>query len=116
MHHIIFRSQGGTHDLENLISLCRFCHDTAHRKNNQDSYPRWELQLMVRLDLRNIKKMRLDLQSVRGPCLSCEHWRADGSCPIWEETYQWDYSCNAWKLRDAHELSSSLRRRGVFVI
>lgn len=29
-HHIVYRSQGGTHDLDNLITLCTKCHDDVH--------------------------------------------------------------------------------------
>lgn len=32
IHHIIFRSQGGGNNIENLIALCRGCHDQAHDK------------------------------------------------------------------------------------
>lgn len=30
IHHIIYRSHGGTDEVENLIALCRKCHDMAH--------------------------------------------------------------------------------------
>lgn len=30
LHHILYRSQGGPHTRENLITLCFRCHDTAH--------------------------------------------------------------------------------------
>jgi 5-methylcytosine-specific restriction endonuclease McrA len=30
VHHIIYRSQGGTHEVENLITLCQEHHDTVH--------------------------------------------------------------------------------------
>ena len=30
IHHIVFRSRGGTDDLSNLIGLCESCHDRAH--------------------------------------------------------------------------------------
>lgn len=30
IHHIKYRSQGGTDDIENLICLCRNCHNLAH--------------------------------------------------------------------------------------
>lgn len=30
VHHIIFRSHCGTSDLDNLIVLCRDCHERAH--------------------------------------------------------------------------------------
>lgn len=32
IHHIVFRSQGGTDDMENLVTLCGECHDHAHGK------------------------------------------------------------------------------------
>ncbi len=32
LHHVEFRSQGGNDEIENLISLCRSCHDKAHGK------------------------------------------------------------------------------------
>ena len=30
IHHKVFRSQGGSDDISNLIALCRYCHDKAH--------------------------------------------------------------------------------------
>jgi len=33
IHHIIYRSHGGADNIENLIALCRKCHDMAH--NNE---------------------------------------------------------------------------------
>ena len=30
VHHIIYRSQGGTNDEDNLITLCKDCHDALH--------------------------------------------------------------------------------------
>ena len=33
IHHIEFKSQGGTDHFLNLIGLCRDCHDKAHGKN-----------------------------------------------------------------------------------
>ena len=30
VHHITYRSHGGTDEFENLIGLCRRCHDQAH--------------------------------------------------------------------------------------
>ena len=35
VHHIVFKGMGGNPDadcIENLIGLCRHCHDTAHGK------------------------------------------------------------------------------------
>ena len=30
IHHIVFRSQGGGDEAENLVALCRRCHNRAH--------------------------------------------------------------------------------------
>jgi 5-methylcytosine-specific restriction endonuclease McrA len=30
VHHILPRSNGGTHDLDNLVTLCRACHARVH--------------------------------------------------------------------------------------
>lgn len=30
VHHLVFRSQGGTNEIENLMGLCRECHNEAH--------------------------------------------------------------------------------------
>ena len=32
VHHILFKSQGGDNEIENLIALCRHCHDVSHGK------------------------------------------------------------------------------------
>jgi len=32
IHHIVFKSQGGTDTIDNLIALCRDCHDCSHGK------------------------------------------------------------------------------------
>ena len=32
IHHIIYRSQGGGDNIENLIALCRICHEQAHQE------------------------------------------------------------------------------------
>ena len=34
IHHIRFRSEGGKDILENLVALCKNCHDKAHGKNH----------------------------------------------------------------------------------
>ena len=30
VHHLVFRSHGGTDVIDNLMGLCRRCHDRAH--------------------------------------------------------------------------------------
>ena len=33
VHHIVYRSKGGTDDENNLITLCKECHDSVHKDN-----------------------------------------------------------------------------------
>jgi len=35
-HHIIFRSQQGTDSPDNIVYLCRECHDLIHHSKNTD--------------------------------------------------------------------------------
>lgn len=30
LHHIIYKSQGGSDNVDNIIALCRTCHEQAH--------------------------------------------------------------------------------------
>jgi 5-methylcytosine-specific restriction endonuclease McrA len=32
IHHIVYRSQGGSDEVDNLIGLCRLCHQQAHKQ------------------------------------------------------------------------------------
>lgn len=32
VHHVTFRSQGGTHDTSNLVCLCQSCHARVHAR------------------------------------------------------------------------------------
>lgn len=34
VHHIVFRSNGGTDTKNNLVTLCKLCHDKLHKKKN----------------------------------------------------------------------------------
>lgn len=46
VHHIIFRSQMGTNDADNLVCLCRECHAMAHGVKAKEV--RAELQKITR--------------------------------------------------------------------
>jgi 5-methylcytosine-specific restriction endonuclease McrA len=41
LHHIIFRSQGGKHTVDNLVTLCNDCHTRAH--NCREERFHWEV-------------------------------------------------------------------------
>lgn len=56
VHHIIFRSQGGSDDPENLITLCKTCHDKLHRG---------EVVLKIRGKLKGQLKYATQMNSIR---------------------------------------------------
>ena len=35
IHHLIFRSQGGTDKVNNLMALCELCHTKVHNSNKE---------------------------------------------------------------------------------
>lgn len=46
IHHVLFKSQGGTDDIDNLIALCRGCHDISHGKIKDKEFTReylWDI-------------------------------------------------------------------------
>ena len=47
IHHILFKSQLGTDEIENLIALCRDCHDIAHGKVKNETLTRGDLYLIT---------------------------------------------------------------------
>lgn len=47
-HHVIYRSAGGDGTMRNGVTICRSCHDWAHKskKKNNEWFTRWvELNL-----------------------------------------------------------------------
>lgn len=41
LHHVVYRSQGGTHDEENLATLCSDCHRLVHHGDLTVRYLEW---------------------------------------------------------------------------
>lgn len=56
IHHILYRSHGGTDDPDNLVLLCRECHQAAHGIGGDIS--RAELRQLVSGDHHSLKILR----------------------------------------------------------
>jgi 5-methylcytosine-specific restriction endonuclease McrA len=54
IHHIIFRSHGGTDEIKNCMSLCVKCHERAHSSKNYVS--KGEFQLIHNYFLQGTRK------------------------------------------------------------
>lgn len=53
-HHIILKSQGGTDDLWNLITLCMTCHNQAHNGKGKGADRQTGRQVMISI----LKRLR----------------------------------------------------------
>jgi len=65
IHHIVFRSQGGSDDITNLAPLCRRCHDASHNKVKgyvvtASDLQNLQLQNIIRNNLIKNKVKKLD--------------------------------------------------------
>lgn len=110
IHHIIFRSQGGPDEAWNLIGLCKLHHQAAHMRPKD--HPRWLLHGAVMHGLTVTSYLRLLFTSFMVPafvpfpgtadyksCISCEHRSEVNDCAVWDHKVDWDYVCDAWKVR-----------------
>lgn len=93
IHHIKFRSQGGGHELTNLVLVCDRCHNRAH--NLQVNMKRRITPELWRAVLRSggtVEGLKL-----KQNCYSCLWRDADAFCAIWEMEVAPDYVCENWK-------------------
>ena len=56
VHHIIFRSKGGSDEQDNLITLCKTCHDNLHKS---------KIKLKLKGKLRGTLKFATQMNSIR---------------------------------------------------
>ena len=97
VHHIKFRSHGGSDDLFNLVWLCGDCHRSAHGTGRGHIAP-WEFALVVHLNIPTVTVMRRrDLDRV---CGGCEYRTETDECMVWGHHVDWDYGCEVWKRRN----------------
>ena len=58
IHHIVYKSKGGKDTIENLIGLCRNCHELAHKKkiSKEDLQGQHKSRMEVQNEFEEIKK------------------------------------------------------------
>jgi hypothetical protein len=100
VHHIIFRSQGGSDTLDNLILLCKEHHMDAHGSARPGTQiAAWWLQFMLDFGLSG-NRMTERMMRAYPSCRTCEYRRGDWTCRVWDnQDCHPHYGCNAWKLR-----------------
>ena len=61
VHHVVYRSAGGGDNIENLVGLCRDCHDAAHASQSLNaSLAIQAANLEERLECYNISQRMID--------------------------------------------------------
>lgn len=98
IHHIIFRSQGGTDDPSNLVSLCRGCHEQAHGRRN-GPLPAWVLQAMLVYNKWRVCCGIWKFFTEKRNCLTCELRTNDFKCVLTDEEVAPLHGCNSYGLR-----------------
>jgi hypothetical protein len=98
IHHIIFRSQGGTDDLSNLVALCRSCHEQAHGRVGT-KLAAWVLQAMVAYDKFRVCCGVWKFFAAKRNCLTCELRTVDYQCLILNVPVTQMDGCDSWALR-----------------
>ncbi len=59
IHHVIFESHGGKDEIDNLVALCKDCHDKAHGKRHGNA------RAMRTILLKHIQKRRELLNRIK---------------------------------------------------
>lgn len=98
IHHIVFRSQGGTDDPSNLVSLCRLCHNRAHGVG-ANQLAAWVLQAMVTYDKFRVCCGIWKFFATKRNCLTCDLRTADYQCLILNQPVDQLDGCESWALR-----------------
>lgn len=98
IHHIIFRSQGGKDTMENLVALCRSCHEQAHGRR-QAPLPAWVLQAMIIYNRWRVCCNIWRFFVEKGNCLTCELRTNDYVCMLTDEKVDPLYGCESYGLR-----------------
>ncbi len=98
IHHMIFRSQGGTDDPSNLVALCQDCHQQAHGLRS-GKLPAWVLQAMVAYDKFRVCCNIWKLFAIKQNCLTCEMRSADYTCLFLNKPVEQLGGCQDWALR-----------------
>ena len=98
VHHIIFRSQGGTDEMSNLVAICRDCHDMAHGKRS-GVLPAWVLQAMIHYDKFRVCCGIWEFFAQKRNCITCEIRSADYVCLLTNEKVEPSDGCESWGLR-----------------
>ena len=57
IHHLVFKSQGGKDEPNNLIALCRYCHEKAHKDKNFNLYLKELHEINIKHKLSNAKRI-----------------------------------------------------------
>ncbi len=105
IHHIVYKSQGGSDEPENLVWLCNLCHLAAHRGKPADhealgslGLEGWELGLVLRTNVATVVSQRRT--GADRCCGGCDRLGVGSRCLLWDQEVDWDYVCEEYKRRE----------------
>ena len=82
VHHIQFRSNGGTNSPDNLTSLCETCHDKLHKLKKEEAE---KSSKKLQKSAQKQTKHATEISILRSQL--CKHFRNLGSSQVFEETF-----------------------------
>lgn len=104
IHHIVYRSQGGSDEPENLVWLCNLCHLASHGGRptgsalGQGGVESWELGLILRTNVATVVSQRRI--GADRCCGGCDRFGVGSRCLLWDQEVEWDYLCDQYKRRE----------------
>lgn len=98
VHHIIFRSHGGKDEPNNLVTICRNCHNQAHGKFRVP-LPGWVLQAMILYNKWRVCCGIWRFFAQQSNCITCDARTADYFCLLRDEQVVPEGGCSEWMLR-----------------
>lgn len=84
IHHILFRSQLGADEVDNLISLCRNCHFGWGHGQGKKQVPRMVWYQMITEDMYGVTRAMAIMTSAQC-CVMCRNRSEDGQCLVWDQ-------------------------------
>jgi hypothetical protein len=99
IHHIIFKSQGGADEPENLARLCVKCHQRAHALHEGEPIYSWEL-FMALAERGPYSVVALRRSGMDRCCGGCDLRTVEDRCLLWDQDVTWDYYCESFRRRN----------------
>lgn len=76
VHHVVYRSDGGSDDLDNLATLCVECHTDKHQPDGWNALMRYSA-------LVNVERQRVALHELYSRFIAALYGQSNLPCDLW---------------------------------